>query len=542
LYAEQTVNPAHEFWDFPLNGLRFLLLIASSKAVMGFDLSEFLKKNRSSVRREWAKRLNAEVGERYSKRPIRELFETVLEAYDANYHVLIHDDFSPINKFIEKITRMRLEAGFKLSDVQKAFELYRSIIIRILAQKMEIGEFSNIIASIDTLLAYTIHRFSDHFQAMHEKQILDYALRLEEDVRKRTRELKVSQLKYKTLVEEINDGYFVVQDGVIVFANKAFCRMHGYQLKEVLGKEFQVFIDPRSLGIVLQIYDKSLKKSPAPHVFEYIRLTKDGGSFPTEITAKITNYENRPSNIGICRDITGRVKMEQRMREAERMAYIGQIATSLSHEIRNPLSAVKMNLQILKKNTDLKVNDQRRIDISVKEVIRLEQILSELLDFAKPLQLERAFTNINDILASCSELLEMRLNEENIKISTEFDSNIPKLWADAQRLEQAFINLLLNAIEASEEKGKIVIKTLYIPDGGSPGTEILIEDEGHGVPEELLDEIFKPFFTTKSKGTGLGLSNVKRIVDVHGGTLEVVNLKPKGTSLRVLLPVGKNNV
>ncbi len=230
------------------------------------------------------------------------------------------------------------------------------------------------------------------------------------------------------------------------------------------------------------------------------------------------------------------------MREAERMAYIGQIATSLSHEIRNPLSAVKMNLQILKKNTDLKVNDQRRIDISVKEVIRLEQILSELLDFAKPLQLERAFTNINDILASCSELLEMRLNEENIKISTEFDSNIPKLWADAQRLEQAFINLLLNAIEASEEKGKIVIKTLYIPDGGSPGTEILIEDEGHGVPEELLDEIFKPFFTTKSKGTGLGLSNVKRIVDVHGGTLEVVNLKPKGTSLRVLLPVGKNNV
>ncbi|HEN20590.1 MAG TPA: PAS domain S-box protein, partial [Desulfobacteraceae bacterium] len=398
------------------------------------------------------------------------------------------------------------------------------------------------IARIDTLLAYTIHSFSDLFQAMHEKQILDYALRLEEDVRERTRELKVSQLKYKTLVEEINDGYFVVQNGVIVFANKAFCRMHGYHLKEVLGKEFQVFIDPGSRGLVLQIYDKSLKRSPAPHIFEYIRLTKDGGSFPTEITAKITNYENKPSNIGICRDITGRVKMEQRMREAERMAYIGQIATSLSHEIRNPLSAVKMNLQILKKNPELKGNDQRRIDISVREVIRLERILNELLDFAKPLQVQFAHTDLNSVLSTCSELLEMRLKEENLSIDSAFDPEMPKIWADAQKLEQAFINLLLNSIEASGQNGRIWIKSRYISDGNSPLAEVVIEDEGHGVSQEHMPDIFKPFFTTKSRGTGLGLSNVKRIVEVHGGRVEVENQKTRGASLKVFLPIGKNHV
>jgi signal transduction histidine kinase len=269
-----------------------------------------------------------------------------------------------------------------------------------------------------------------------------------------------------------------------------------------------------------------------------MRLTKDGSRFPTEIMAKITRYENRLSSIGICRDITDRVKMEQRVREAERMAYVGQITTSLSHEIRNPLSAVNMNLQILKKNPQLHGNDRRRIDISAREVVRLERILKELLDFAKPLQVEMLPSQINQILSACVELLEMRLKEGNLFAITAFDSALPETMADGEKLGQAFINLLLNAIEASPCEGKIVVKSRYDQSGKAPWAGVFVQDQGPGVPRENMDEIFKPFFTTKTKGTGLGLANVKRIVDAHGGRVEVKNSRPGGgAAFRVWLPI-----
>ena len=275
-----------------------------------------------------------------------------------------------------------------------------------------------------------------------------------------------------------------------------------------------------------------------PRAFEYMRLTKEGKLFPTEIMARITNYENRLSTIGICRDITERVKMEQRMREAERMAYIGQITASLSHEIRNPLSAVKMNLQILKKNQQIQGNDQRRIDISVREVMRLEGILKELLDFAKPLQLKISDFNINSILSAAVELLEVKFDQKQVAVFQSFDSEIPAMQADGEKLGQAFINLLLNAFEASEPKSTIWIYTHYRPnDHPHSRIEVIIEDEGQGLCEKHLSEIFEPFFTTKTKGTGLGLTNVKRIAEAHGGKITVSSREPRGASFRVNLPV-----
>lgn len=504
---------------------------------MGFDLSGFIHRNRSQIIEKWVRRLHTEVGEQYFRRPREELMGTVTDAFDANAHVLVHNDFSYINRFIDKITQMRLEAGFLLSDVQKAFEFYRSIVIPLLARETNIKDFQENITKINRCLAYTIHRFSDHFQNMHEKEIREYTRRLEKEVRDRTAELRESELKYKTLVEEINDGYFVIQDEVIVFANKAFCQMHSYPLEEVLGKKFYIFVASESRAKVAEIYTNSLNMKPTPPIFEFMRLNKDGRSFPTEIMAKVTRYENRLSNIGICRDITERVKMEQRVREAERMAYIGQITTSLSHEIRNPLSAVKMNLQILKKHPQLRGNDQRRIDISVKEVIRLERILKELLDFGKPLQLEFEPSEINQILSSCIELLDMKFKEKKLFIISSFDLEIPNIRADGEKLEQAFINLLLNAIEASSQRGKILVTSCYHPDGGQPRVEVTVEDEGNGIPQKQLGSIFKAFATTKNKGTGLGLNNVNRIVEAHGGWVRAENRLPCGASFLVCIPV-----
>jgi PAS domain S-box-containing protein len=386
-----------------------------------------------------------------------------------------------------------------------------------------------------------MHRFSDHFQEMHENQLKEHNRRLQKEVRASTAQLRESEAKYKTLVEEINDGYFVIQDEGIVFANRAYCEMHGYALHEVLGQRYYALVAPGSRQRVIEIYRGSHQAGGAPAVFEYMRHHKDGRTFPTEITAKVVRYEKRFSNIGLCRDISKRVEMERRMRESERMAYVGQITTSLSHEIRNPLSAVKLNLQILSRNPQLRGNDQRRIDISVKEVIRLEGILTELLDFAKPLQMEFAGCGVNRVLSSCAELLEMRFKEKGLSLVQKFDSRIPEIQGDGERLGQAFINLLLNAMEASPVGGKVWVKTQYYHRGPAQSIRIAFEDEGAGVPGETLDDIFKPFFTTKTRGTGLGLANVKRIVEAHGGRVKVGGRQSRGASFQVRLPVRREH-
>jgi len=503
---------------------------------MGFSLAAFLKENRTIIINQWVDKLKTQVSLQYAERPRKELMSTVSQAYDANTRVLLHNDFSYIDRFIEKISQMRLKAGFSLSDVQMAFELFRTVAPPMIASETTVDEFLATTTRINRCLTYTIHRFSNYFQAMHQNKILEHNRQLEEDVRTRTAALKESELKYKTLVEEINDGYFVVRKEAVVFANPAFCMMHGYQLPEVIGKKFYNFIDSKSRKKVIAFYEKSFQKRGIPRTFEYLRLTKDGQSYPTEILAKVTLYDNKLSSIGICRDITQRVRMEEKIRETERMAYIGQITTSLSHEIRNPLSAVQMNLQILKKNLQLKGNDQRRIDISVREVKRLENILKQLLDFAKPINLNFNLNSLNRILTSSVELLEMKFKEKNIDLDIKLDPQIPDIQADEEKLGQAFINLLLNALEASPADAQIQVRS-HLRDQNGRIAEVIISDKGCGVPEKHLGDIFKPFFTTRTMGTGLGLSNVKRIAEAHDGKIEVKNIRDGGAEFKMSLPL-----
>ena len=506
---------------------------------MVFDLAIFFRFNRAEIIRRWVELLKTEVGEQYAARPRKELQVTVAKAYDAEVDVILNNDYSKINAFIHEITKMRLEAGFLLSDVQKAFELFRRIVIDRLVKETRLSDYHSTIVRMNNCLDYTIHRFSDYFQTMHEKKILEHNRMLEEEIRERTAELMESELNYKTLVEDINDGYFVVREKAIVFANQAFCIMHGFELEEVLGRSFSDFVAPQDREKIVGIYKQGMDEHDHPRTFEYRRLTKIKEAFPTEIRSKVTRYDNSIARIGICRDITERVQMEKKMRESERMAYIGQITTSLSHEIRNPLSAIKMNLQILKKNLQIKGNDQRRIDISTKEVNRLEGILEEVLDFAKPLQIKPGPIKINAIVSAALELLDMRFVEGCMDIVTELDPALPFIQADGEKLFQALINVLLNAMEASSYGSKIQIRTTF-PSPSQQEIAVVIIDEGCGISKSHAAEIFKPFFTTKSSGTGLGLSNAQRIIAAHGGRVEVANRRAAGAHVTITLPVGRS--
>ena len=503
---------------------------------MRSSLIDIFHDNQTAIIAEWTHSVRTQISAMYANRPADEVVGTVTEAYESFICAIFNNDFSHINRFIEKITRMRLTAGFSLSDVQMAFEFFRSISTPLLVKHTTGDDLEDAILSINHCLTHTIHRFSDLFQSMQQEKILKQNQLLEEQVRIRTAELKESEQRYKILVEEINDGFIVIHDEVLVFVNSATCLMHGYQPSQMIGQKFWNFVDPRHRKKVKASYYRKLEtRDPLP-LLEYLRITRNGECYPTEIFSKVTDWDGRPSVIGICRDITARVQMEQKIRDSERMADIGRMTTSLSHEIRNPLSAVQMNLQILKKNPQLQGNDQKRVDISVREVKRLEKILQELLDFAKPIRVNVKKVSLNELLLSSIELLEMRLESENIILKTDLDPTIPLMHLDGQLLVQAVLNLLINAVEASTAGKKIHLRSQYDRELREM-VEIMVSDEGPGIPENIISDIFKPFFTTKVKGTGLGLTNVKRIAEAHMGRVEVRNGFHNGACFTILIPV-----
>ena len=494
-----------------------------------------LTKNRDKIIQAWSTALYTRSGERYGERPLEELRELTSEATDANYSVLVKNDFTKIDLFIEKITRMRLQSGFALSEVQKAFNLYRTFLIPLLTETLTRGELAPALKKLDACLSHTITRFSDYFQSLHEKQVRDYAQNLEQEVIKRTAELSESEASYRVLVEDINDGYFVSQNGKIVFANRAFCDMHGCTADEVLGRPYIDFVAPGSLPKVQSYAKRRLAHKDAPEQYPLMRLHKDGTPLPTENKVKLILYHGEYATAGICRDITGRVKMEQRIRESESLAHIGQLTTSLAHEIRNPLSSIKMSIQMLLKTMKLAGDNKRTMEISAKEIARLERILAEMLDFARPVKLKLTPASINEIIGSGFEILRPRIEEKNLLVKKILGRLMGQAFLDREKIEQAVINILLNAIEVLPPGGAILVTTKR-GQTEEPTIRVEISDNGPGMSPDDLPYIFDPFFSSKKKGTGLGLSNVKKIVEAHGGSVTAI-LRPKGMCLGFTLPL-----
>ncbi len=502
------------------------------------NLPEILKKHHKRIVDEWIYRLHTEVSERYRCRPVDELFQTVSRATEANYAVLLQNDFSKINDHIRWITNLRLEGGFSLSEVQSAYELYRTVLLPVLPKELDEKDLQGVLRHMNYCLFYTITEFSNYFQSLHEKHLKDYAENLEGEVKKRTKELAESESKYRMLVEEINDGYFVNQNGRIVFANQEYCDLHGYSLREMLGKPYTDLVSPKSLAMVKGFYEKRMAGEDSKDLYVYLRRHKSGKALPTENKVKRILYQGEYAVAGLCRDITERIEIEKRIRESERLAHIGRLTTSLAHEIRNPLSSVKMNSQIILKNTDFSGNDKKRMEIIVNEISRLERILDEMLEFARPVKLNLELVSINGLMDACLEIMEASIREKGIAVKRVFSGGLPSTLLDHEKIEQAIINVLLNAIETLPEGGNIEIITKQLTGNGG-AIQVEISDDGPGISQEDLPYVFDPFFSNKKKGTGLGLSNTKKIVEAHGGKGSVSIQKPHGTRVSLTIPLGE---
>jgi two-component system sensor histidine kinase HydH len=228
-----------------------------------------------------------------------------------------------------------------------------------------------------------------------------------------------------------------------------------------------------------------------------------------------------------------RLKLEEQLRRAEHLSSLGEMVAAVSHEIRNPLGIIRSSAELLKKKVSGGEGSPNAIpDIIVEEAGRLNDIITDFLNFAKPNLPDLILCDISEVLEKNTTYLAAQIEKGAYQIEKDYHDNLPKIMADSAMLYQAFLNILINAMQAMPGGGRIDIKI----DSNNNSIMIYFEDEGEGISEDLLEKIWDPFFTTKEKGTGLGLGIVKNIVESHSGGIEIVNKTDGGARVIIELP------
>ena len=503
------------------------------------DFVDYLKDRKRELLAEWAEKL-CSMGPARKKIDPRELEEPSSAVFDAICLCIEKDDFEPLRSLLGEMIPARLFPEIFFMESQQAFSTLRNILFPLIIERYERDDLLQVLSCVNRSIDMIIIHFCNYIGKRHADKLKTYTGKLEEEVKKRTLELEESRKNYKILFEEISDGCFVNQEGRIVFANKPFCEMHGYQRDEIIGKKCENLIADDSREKVMQRFYRYLKGEIPIETFIYCRQDKKGQLFPTENRVKLIQYNGKPAVLGLCTDITERLEMEEKIRQKDRLALIGSLTTSIAHEIRNPLSAIKMNLQLLLSRMNLEGNDLRRLQIANEQSAHMEGILSQMMDFAKPLKLGYHPTSPYEVIDRAIQLVEGRIREEDIVLIKQLDPDLPDVMVDRERILEALTNILRNASEAfngqSREK-RIELKAGIGMYHAKNYFRLSISDNGVGILPEDKDKIFDPFFTKgKKDGIGLGLPIVKKIVEAHYGRIRVTSEPNMGASFSMMIP------
>lgn len=228
--------------------------------------------------------------------------------------------------------------------------------------------------------------------------------------------------------------------------------------------------------------------------------------------------------------------------QTEKLAVVGKLSAGIAHEIRNPLTSMKMIIQLLRKKVQNDESAKESIQIILNEMDRLELIISGFLDFARPLELLLEPTNIANVFTEVISLMQANIRHRKIELVEKIDENMPKIMLDKNRMKQVLMNIILNSMQAMPDGGKITIQCYY--NQSEKRAYIEISDTGIGMSQNILNHVYEPFFSTKSNGTGMGLANVKKIIDLHNGDIKIESVEGKGTkviiSLNASLDTGNN--
>jgi two-component system sensor histidine kinase HydH len=352
------------------------------------------------------------------------------------------------------------------------------------------------------------------------------------------RATKVSLSRIKAfsdnVVENMPIGLIALDDQQRIAAfNHAAESLMQLSFQEVMGKAADQILPPELCAEMncAEIKDQIIEK-------EVDCTVGNGQIVPLEIGASLLADENG-THLGyviLFKDLTEVRGLRREIERSQRLASVGRLAAGVAHEIRNPLSSIKGFATYFKQRYQDVPEDQQTADIMIQEVDRLNRVVSQLLEFARPVSVSPKPTSFKDLMADSVKLIHQQAQDKQITVNTRNSNNIDEIHIDPDRINQVLLNLYLNAIEAMEPGGKLQIEISDREENG--GLNIQISDTGHGIPAEDLPKIFDPYFTTKSSGTGLGLAIAHNIVEAMGGTIEVKSEAGKGTTFAIRLPIG----
>jgi two-component system sensor histidine kinase HydH len=337
------------------------------------------------------------------------------------------------------------------------------------------------------------------------------------------------------VVENMPVGLMTIDaQGKIASFNRTAEAILRFNSREVIGKPASQVLPLHLCGITPG--SPGLKAS----IEKTIDCTfKDGKLIPMDVS--ISSLEDNEGtfwgHIVLFRDLTEVRNLQREIETSRRLASLGKLAAGVAHEIRNPLSSIKGFATYFKERYRDHPEDRKTAEIMIQEVDRLNRVITQLLDFARPLSIEKKRASLQNLIHHTLKMVERQAREKNIRLEKNIPADMGEVEIDPDRFSQILLNLYLNAIEAMGESGGILNVALSRGKGPSPAVKIAVSDTGVGIKKEDLEHIFDPYFTTKPSGTGLGLAIVHKIVEAHKGEIRVQSGPGRGTTFSIYIPL-----
>jgi two-component system nitrogen regulation sensor histidine kinase GlnL len=350
---------------------------------------------------------------------------------------------------------------------------------------------------------------------------------------------------YATVIDSVGDGVIVVaSSGLITLCNPAAEEITGFSRKQAQGAEFsKLFTLEKTL---LDIVAKTIRTGITISDHENVVVRSTGRVTPVAVTCYplVLGSGEHIGAILTLKDITYIRELEAAVRQADRLSTLGALAAGLAHEVKNPLGGIKGAAQLLERELEPGSEMLDYTRVMIRETDRIDLIIRELLELASPRGLKLAPANLHKILGDILLLQKQSVADREIIFSTYFDPSIPEIMADGEMLTRLFLNLIRNAIDAMGDAGRLTVSSRVLSDYRMAKNErhsrmvaIEVTDDGSGIPREDIENIWTPFFSTKSGGTGLGLTICHKIVSEHRGMIKAESDPGHGTKVTVLLPL-----
>jgi two-component system sensor histidine kinase HydH len=309
--------------------------------------------------------------------------------------------------------------------------------------------------------------------------------------------------------------------GKVASHNRQASRLLGIPPATIDGLDLRTVIDFDSTGI-RQTLDPGIPV--LNHEFDYRR--QQGDLLPLSLTVTPIRDEtgNHSGAVVVMRDMRPIRQLEAQVRRTEKLAAIGRLAAGVAHEIRNPLSSIRGFAYLLGRGHAEQAPEREYADVMVREIDRINHVVTDLLNFARPMTLELGTVGVGDLIDHLVSLVSADAADQGIDIQVNVAADMPSFRLDPNQTTQALLNLMLNAIKAMDTGGTIAIHAAVCHDGQA--VCIQVEDNGPGIAADLQDKIFEPFYTTRQQGAGLGLAMVRKIAEQHAGKISVDSPPP----------------